>query len=868
MPSTPYNVVLLQEPGYVHALGLSEIGQLLHQSFRSLGVPSRFQINHLEPEAINVLLGYHRIADAASIPSEPFIVLQLEQLSDREGSFRPVHLEIFRRAIAVWDYSIENVEFLRSKGLTNVRHLPIGYHEALETIEHTDPEIDVLFYGSINERRRRVLRELSDHCTVKPLFGVYGPQRDHYIARSRIILNVHFYESQVMEQVRLSYLLNNRCFVLSESSAVNPFGDSIVTAPYEQLADCVHHWLARPEERSRKADAAYRAFRARPMTEYLARVLSDDESAPDPGSGPGAASSSGDSSSPGASPMPDGPGVRPVRLDQPSTQGHGAASPMPRRPSHRPMPAVPRPDAGSDSPMAASGAAASARPSRSARRRTEPDQPERNQTEPKSTGGPPAMHQSSFHRMAEFAALVGQRFAQRPIRVLDIGSKGVNGTYRELFSGAAFEYVGLDIDPGPNVDVVPEDPYDWQELDEERFDVIVSGQVLEHLEFPWLTMEQIAKKLKPNGLVCLIAPSRGPEHRFPVDCFRFYPDGMQALAKWAGLDVLEADCVRGRSGFQDGSDQWGDCYCVLKKNAAAVGEVEKCGSSKPQAATPTAGHAATAGPAPADSASADVSPPEAAPACPSAATGTASSGSRARHTKNPLDHPKIQNYYNLERTNVITAIQRHGLQAKRILELGCSAGATGQKLKQLLGADHYVGIEICEEAAQLARTRLDEVHVANIEQTPLESLGLKRSDFDLVLALDVLEHLYNPWEALAQLSALLRPNGHAVLSIPNVQNITLLNDLINGRWTYESAGLLDATHLRFFTFHEIGELVTGAGLSLVDMTAVLNPQIDLQQLKDNGNAFEVGRMRLSNFSRREIGHLFTYQYLVTSRKAA
>lgn len=845
MTMVPYNVVLLQQAGYVHALGMVEIGRLLYQSFRSLGVPCRFQANQLEPDAINVLLGYHRINSRSAIPSEPFVVYQLEQLSEREGAFRPIHLEVFHRAQAVWDYSKENIEFLKAKGVGNVRHLPIGYHPALETIEHREPEHDVLFYGSINERRRHVLERLAQACKVKTLFGVYGAQRDRYVARSKIVLNIHFYEAQVMEQVRLSYLLNNRCFVVSESSPVNPFGESIVTAAWEDLVPCVLDWLARPDDRQHTAERGYRMFQSRPMSEFLRRVI-DDAQGSAGASGAGISSTDAKRAKADVSP-PDAATMRPVRVDQPLTSGPVAAPNRSGKPAAAPVVESPA-SAGATyaaSPLKSPSpqAAESCHPARSsaAEKRTH------HQTTP--TREHPPMHQSSYHRMSEFASLVRQRFGQQPIRLLDIGSKGVNGTYRELFADPKIEYVGLDVEPGPNVDLVPKDPYDWQEIDDESFDVIISGQVLEHLEFPWLTMEQIARKLKPGGLTCLIAPSRGPEHRFPVDCFRYYPDGMQALARWSGLSVLESDCVRGASGFQDGSDQWGDCYCVLSKNGAqALGGPERS-SQKPC----NPGESATAGVA----------------ATPTAATSLPLASTLGnRHRKNPLNQPKVQNYYEFERNNVITSIQNHGIQAKRILELGCSAGATGRRLKEVLGADHYVGIEICEEAAEIAKTRLDEVHVANVEETPLESLGLKKGDFDLVLALDVLEHLYNPWEVLAQLTELLRPEGHAVLSIPNVQNITLLNDLINGRWPYQSAGLLDVTHLRFFTFHEIGELVTGAGLSIVDMTAVLNPNIDLNQLKETGNNFEVGKLKLSNLSRREVGQLFTYQYLVTSRRAA
>ena len=176
------------------------------------------------------------------------------------------------------------------------------------------------------------------------------------------------------------------------------------------------------------------------------------------------------------------------------------------------------------------------------------------------------MHQSSFHIITNFRELVEKNFPQEKIRLLDVGSYGVNGTYKEIFPDSEkYLYTGLDVNPGPNVDYVPSDPYCWPELQDESFDVIISGQAFEHIEYPWLIIEEMNRVLKKNGLICIVAPSRGPEHKYPVDCWRYYPDGFRALAKWVHLDVLDAKTSWGKSGFTDGSDQWGDTFCILYK---------------------------------------------------------------------------------------------------------------------------------------------------------------------------------------------------------------------------------------------------------------------------------------------------------------
>lgn len=129
---------------------------------------------------------------------------------------------------------------------------------------------------------------------------------------------------------------------------------------------------------------------------------------------------------------------------------------------------------------------------------------------------------------------------EEPLTIIDLGSQDINGSYRPIFERPPWHYLGIDLAPGKNVDIVLRDPYDWRELESESADVVVAGQTIEHTEFFWETMKQIARVLKPGGLCCVIVPSSGPEHRFPVDCWRIFPDGLRAMARYAQLEVLEA----------------------------------------------------------------------------------------------------------------------------------------------------------------------------------------------------------------------------------------------------------------------------------------------------------------------------------------
>lgn len=154
------------------------------------------------------------------------------------------------------------------------------------------------------------------------------------------------------------------------------------------------------------------------------------------------------------------------------------------------------------------------------------------------------------------------------LSIYDLGSYDVNGSYRPLFQSANWQYKGVDLEAGPNVDVVLKSPYNIN-LASRSADVIISGQAFEHIEFFWLTWLELVRLLKPGGYIFLIAPSRGPEHRYPVDCWRFYPDSYMALAKYAGLDPLEIKTDWSPHEDPD-SAVWGDTLGVFRKRNDSI----------------------------------------------------------------------------------------------------------------------------------------------------------------------------------------------------------------------------------------------------------------------------------------------------------
>ena len=180
------------------------------------------------------------------------------------------------------------------------------------------------------------------------------------------------------------------------------------------------------------------------------------------------------------------------------------------------------------------------------------------------------MHKSSMDKMLAFRKKYLDSKKNDPLLILDLGSLDVNGSYREYFDISPWTYRGIDMAAGKNVDIVLKNPYNWREIKSNSADVLISGQAFEHIEFFWITMLEIARVLKPGGLCCIIAPSGGYEHRYPVDCWRFYPDGFSALAKFAQLDVLEVKTQWKSQGYTDGSDDWRDSMIVCRKPEFAL----------------------------------------------------------------------------------------------------------------------------------------------------------------------------------------------------------------------------------------------------------------------------------------------------------
>jgi SAM-dependent methyltransferase len=163
----------------------------------------------------------------------------------------------------------------------------------------------------------------------------------------------------------------------------------------------------------------------------------------------------------------------------------------------------------------------------------------------------------------------------RHYRVLDVGSRKLGGklpTHRRLLRDYDHEYVGADVRPGRNVDVVMEQPFRFP-FKANSFDVVMSNQAFEHISFPWVTFLEMCRVANPGGLIFIIAPSRGQRHG-REDCWRYYPDSWRALAAIGRMDLVESfvdlppTLPSGRPDYATvGRNWWGDSVGVFRKPA-------------------------------------------------------------------------------------------------------------------------------------------------------------------------------------------------------------------------------------------------------------------------------------------------------------
>lgn len=193
------------------------------------------------------------------------------------------------------------------------------------------------------------------------------------------------------------------------------------------------------------------------------------------------------------------------------------------------------------------------------------------------------------------------------------------------------------------------------------------------------------------------------------------------------------------------------------------------------------------------------------------------------------------------------------MEAKEILEVGCAEGRLGEAIRALVPGRHVYGIELDPVAAERAASRLDRVLTLDLER---EAPDFAPASLDLILFGDVLEHLVDPGGVLRRYAPLLRPGGRILCCIPNVQHHSVLSSLLRGDFQYQESGLLDATHLRFFTWASFSKLLLDGGFA-----PGIRDTIRAPMRRDLKKAFQPLFAHLKVDPERGAADLSTYQWI-------
>lgn len=198
-----------------------------------------------------------------------------------------------------------------------------------------------------------------------------------------------------------------------------------------------------------------------------------------------------------------------------------------------------------------------------------------------------------------------------------------------------------------------------------------------------------------------------------------------------------------------------------------------------------------------------------------------------------------------------------------VLDVGCFCGAVGARLKEKYPGVRVVGVEPIKEAAEVARQKLDMVITGKLEEVDLPAEGVALGSVDAIILADVLEHMYNPWHALVSLRPLLAPNGVVLASIPNIRNLNVLNELVQGDFAYSGAGILDITHIRFFSYQGVQRLFAETGYKIELVEYNLDPQFQplLERFKQSPIInLDSPVMQIKNVSQEQLRELATVQF--------
>jgi hypothetical protein len=278
-----FNLVrIVPDNGFdVHAQVFHEIEASVFFSLQKLGYDVTNSTNDFAPDRKNIVFGMHHCpVDVVrhDIPKDT-IIYSLEQMREKPECMRWCRKY---RGLEVWDYSMRNVEVIQKAGVENIKHCKIGYVPEISYFERNKPQdrdIDILAYLSPSPRREHIMKQFANNPNINfvHIQCTYGDDRDEYIKRAKLVINLHNHDNQIFEMVRVSHLLQNKVPVLCERNADTDFPDymegTVFTSTYNRFVDTAYKLLKKPEELDAQAEKGLEIFKQSPMENFLKEVL-------------------------------------------------------------------------------------------------------------------------------------------------------------------------------------------------------------------------------------------------------------------------------------------------------------------------------------------------------------------------------------------------------------------------------------------------------------------------------------------------------------------------------------------------------------------------------------------------------------------
>ena len=280
-------ITRIRPDNYIHDAAFDSVVSVLMTTFHSRATNVQTVVNKFNPEGLNIVVGAHLLQDPKMLLDEHnTVVYNFEQFDTKSDWFSSDYVSLLKSK-PYWDYSTANIAAMKKAyPEAQATHVPFAYAPVLDysyvrrdVFRVKRKDIDVLFFGSMNDRRAKVIGELTSMgLNVQAVFGVYGPELSVLIHRSKLVLNMHYYDSSVFEAVRVIPLLASRVAVVSEKSVddddytyLNQTSGILVT-DYDKLAFVCKQLVENSDDRECLSDTGYANVKLKTMVQSLENV--------------------------------------------------------------------------------------------------------------------------------------------------------------------------------------------------------------------------------------------------------------------------------------------------------------------------------------------------------------------------------------------------------------------------------------------------------------------------------------------------------------------------------------------------------------------------------------------------------------------